>query len=605
MNTKSYFLGLIIAIITTQLYAQDVLRIPETTPEEKICFTLYTVHENTLKLSAFFYPLDDWEDFEATLEIKENGEWITADRTKILYPGMMAAFRVEDWDDTKMYNYRVNHMNTAFYEGIVQKNPDDKEEITVFAFTGNSTWRLTEEGYVDDDRSDIVENIKRVQPDLLFFSGDQVYNHSRHYNAWLKFGRDYGEVVSNIPTVTIPDDHDIGQGNLWGENGKVSKSRNGSDGGYYMPVEYVKEVERAQTSHLPDPYDATPIMRDIGVYYTDLTWGGIGFAIIEDRKFKTGPEGRIPQQGPRPDHYTTADYDPEALDIPGVQLLGERQLRFLEDWTTDWKDTEMKTVLSQTIFAGGAHIHGKINGRLYADLDANGWPQTGRNKALDVIRKSYSFMLAGDQHLATVLHHGIDEWGDAGYSFCVPSIRNYYLRWWDPLEPGKNRDNGEPEIYGDFLDGFNNKVTMHAVANPTRKNETHNRSEGFGVVKYNKRDRTITMECWPRNMDITSSDASQYEGWPITIKQTDNYSRRPVAYLPELKINKPDQVVQVIHSGTEEVIYALRIKGNSFTPAVFAPGSYIIKVGEGSEMVVKNNIAASEKPLKQTLEIDL
>ena len=63
-----------------------------------------------------------------------------------------------------------------------------------------------------------------------------------------------------------------------------------------MPVEYVKEVERAQTSHLPDPYDPTPIKRGIGTYYTDLNWGRISFAIIEDRKFKTGPAGMIPKQ---------------------------------------------------------------------------------------------------------------------------------------------------------------------------------------------------------------------------------------------------------------------------------------------------------------------
>ena len=32
----------------------------------------------------------------------------------------------------------------------------------------------------------------------------------------------------------------------------------------------------------------------------------------------------------------------------------------------------MKVALSQTIFCGGAHIHGKIGGRLHADLDSNG-----------------------------------------------------------------------------------------------------------------------------------------------------------------------------------------------------------------------------------------
>ena len=83
----------------------------------------------------------------------------------------------------------------------------------------------------------------------------------------------------------------------------MSNSGAGPDGGYFMPVPYVKMVERAQTSHLPDPYDPTPVQRGIGVYYTKYRWGRISFAIIEDRKFKTGPKGLIPKQGPRPSSH--------------------------------------------------------------------------------------------------------------------------------------------------------------------------------------------------------------------------------------------------------------------------------------------------------------
>ena len=135
--------------------------------------------------------------------------------------------------------------------------------------------------------------------------------------------------------------------------------------------------QRAQTSHLPDPFDSTPVKRGITVYYTDLTVGGISFAIIEDRKFKTGPMGTIPKQGPRPDHITDPSYDPKSIDVPGLVLLGDRQLKFLRNWGGDWHDCEMKAVLSQTIFCGGAHIHGKIGGRLHADLDSNGFHFTG------------------------------------------------------------------------------------------------------------------------------------------------------------------------------------------------------------------------------------
>ena len=50
-------------------------------------------------------------------------------------------------------------------------------------------------------------------------------------------------------------------------------------------------------------------------------------------------------------------------------LLGKRQLKFLRQWGADWHDCEMKAVLSQTIFCGGAHIHGKLGVR----AGSTGW----------------------------------------------------------------------------------------------------------------------------------------------------------------------------------------------------------------------------------------
>ena len=70
--------------------------------------------------------------------------------------------------------------------------------------------------------------------------------------------------------------------------------------------------------------------------------------------------------------------------------------------------------------------------KMERDFDTNGWPQTGRNIALETIRKSYSCMIAGDQHLGSVIHHGIKDWGDAGYSFATPAIASLWMRWWEP-----------------------------------------------------------------------------------------------------------------------------------------------------------------------------
>jgi alkaline phosphatase D len=265
----------------------------------------------------------------------------------------------------------------------------------------------------------------------------------------------------------------------------------------------------------------------------------------------------------------------------------------------------MKAVLSQTVFANAAHIH--HGHRLIADMDSNGWPQSGRNRALEAIRKSFSFMIGGDQHLATVIHHGVEDWGDAGFSFCVPSIVNYYPRKWLPLVEGAGPKNAPLAHTGQYRDGFGNIVTMYAYANPG-ESETHyakwrakgewgRLAAGHGIVRFNKRTRKITMECWPRGVDVTKPDAKQMAGWPIVIDQAQNYGRKAKAYLPTFKVSGMDRpIVQVINEKSKEVVYTLRAKENQMQPKVFDEGSYTVKIGDqkGREKVFKGLKAALE-----------
>ena len=589
-----------------------LLEIPEVARDQVICFALYTVQNGIMKMTAQLYPLQEGEERQVRLEIRQGGVWKQIAASPIVEQGWTAHFRVEGWDTTRDIEYRLRHGKAAKYTGVVRKDPVDKDVIIVAVFTGNSIYP----GHGGDiPKDDIIGSLTKVRPDLLFFSGDQVYDHNQHYAYWLRFGRDFGEIIRNTPTVTIPDDHDVGHPNLWGQGGKKSLKATGDDGGYFKPVEYVQEVERAQTSHLPDPFDPTPVQRGIGVYYTDLTVGRISFAIIEDRKFKTGPAAVLPpneaMRPKRADHVPVPDYDPDMLDVPDAKLLGQRQLEFLRQWAADWHDCDMKAVLSQTIFAGGAHLHGQRTNRLYADLDSNGWPQTGRNKALIEMRKAFALHLAGDQHLGTIIHHGVNEWNDACYSFCVPSIANLYLRWWVPLEPGRNREPWMPEHLGEFKDGFGNKVTMLAVANP-KPEENHDklttRAAGFGLVKFDRKTRKITMECWPRNLDITAPGAKPYPGWPRTIDQLDNYARRPMGYLPTIRVSgMTNPVVQVIDEDTDEIVYTLRINGREFRPKIFKRTQYTIKVGEpGTDRVkVLRNIESLGADDAKTLTVQL
>ena len=133
-----------------------------------------------------------------------------------------------------------------------------------------------------------------------------------------------------------------------------------------------------------------------------MTYGRISFAVIADRQFKSGPEGKVPATGSRGDHVLDPNFDPKTADRPGLELLGERQMRFLREWAADWRGAEMKAVISQTVFTAMATTHGGNREVLRADYDANGWPQTPRNDALREIRKAFAVHIAGDQHLPAV-----------------------------------------------------------------------------------------------------------------------------------------------------------------------------------------------------------
>ncbi|MFO7625296.1 MAG: hypothetical protein R6V73_13180, partial [Anaerolineales bacterium] len=128
---------------------------------------------------------------------------------------------------------------------------------------------------------------------------------------------------------------------------------------------------------------------------------------------------------------------------------------------------------------------------------------------------------------------------------------------------------------GDYVEGFGNRLTMYAYANPTafpapRTNLAASAS-GHGLVRFDKPTRKIIVECWPRGVDVTQPGAQQYPGWPLTLDPFDNYRRPPAAWLPEVEAppGVPRPVVQVIDERTGEVIYTLRANQPRFRPWVF------------------------------------
>lgn len=485
-----------------------------------VAFAVYTVTlepaatTGTLKMTAQLFPLHPGEPLEARLEVDRGSGWEEVARAAVLYPGWDAHFRVEGWDASRDVPYRVRHAAEATFTGTIRRDPAEQERLCVAVLSCNSS---TTTG----PRDEMVATLKALDPDLLFFAGDQTYRHTQHTVGWIEFGLQFRELLRDRPTVTIPDDHDVGHPNLWGANGKRALEKTGADGGYYYPAAYVNMVQRQQTWHLPDPVDPAPVEQGITVFFTRLVLGGLDLAILEDRKFKTGPKGAIPALGPRPDHITDPQYDRAAIDLPGLELLGRRQLAWLDRWSRDTAGVRAKAVLSQTAFCGAVHMHGTADARLLADLDCNGWPQSGRNAALRLIRQAGGVHLCGDQHLAAVVQHGIDAFRDGPWAFTAPALVNtIYGRWWHPADerPGANPVPHSPLPWtGDYEDGLGNRLTMVAYANPEDPADERKRGDGFGTAVWDFPAKRVEFHCVPRFATLHDGKPEEYPGWPVTV----------------------------------------------------------------------------------------
>lgn len=595
---------------------------------------LHTLSDGVLNLTAQMGPLGPRDSHLARLELQDlEGHWRTAAAASLDEDSNTFRFRVPGWDATKVVPYRVVYDEATrdgerrtSYAGVVRAEPT-ADTFTVAAFTGHKTFtgglKWNHDG-VWFPHGELTQAVRDHRPDFLFFSGDQVYEgdltpavyapedaaiHDYLYK-WYRWCWAFRDLARDLPCVTIPDDHDVYHGNIWGAGGIATAAGKGmaaqDSGGYKMSARFVNMVHRTQVSNLPASSDPAPIARGITAYHTRVEYAGVSFAVLADRMFKSSPTVAVPDGQVVNGWFQAPGFDPKTQsDTDGAVLLGDRQLRFLDDWATDWsRGAWWKVVLSQTIFANIATLpeDAKSDGvvpslpfptpdeypsddKIAADCDSNGWPRTGRDRAVRAIRKGFALHIAGDQHLGSTVRYGVDEWNDAGYALCVPSIANTWPRRWFPPQPGAHAIEGQPPYTGQFEDGFGNKVSVFAVSNPrtteARPENLHSRVPGYGIVKLHRQTHEAEVAAWPRHVDPTAKDAAPYAGWPIQIRQEEGYGRRALGWLPAIVVeDMEDPVFRITHEATGEVVYALRIVGRSFRAKVFAEGTYTVEVGE-------------------------
>ena len=199
-----------------------------------VLMTQYTMSDGVLNMTAQLPPLGLEDERTGTLEIQEGGsdEWVEVSTAEMDPYARTLKFRVEGRDAGAEARYRVLLGDARPYEGVLRAEPEDGELVLGAmncqkVFTGSLKWN--HDG-IWMPHNETVDAVAWHDPDLLFFAGDQIYegdlvpvdNRSPdialldYLYKWYRFCWSFGELTRDRPTVTIPDDHDVYHGNIWG-----------------------------------------------------------------------------------------------------------------------------------------------------------------------------------------------------------------------------------------------------------------------------------------------------------------------------------------------------------------------------------------------------
>ena len=532
-----------------------------------------------LLLTAQAGLLGEKDTRTATLELKnDEGDFVAVDEAEYVEDSATFHFGVAGIRSDIDIPFRVRYVpanregeplpsEEQLYAGVIAGAPPEGEmTIGVLScqksYTGGLKWN---ENGLWFPHKDVRDHVAAHEPHLLYFAGDQIYEGDLtpavrspfeaaigdYLTKWYRHGWSFGELTRRLPTVVVTDDHDVYHGNIWGNAGvTMDAPREGLSrqdrGGYVMGAEFVNAVHRTQVSHLPEPYESEPLEGGIRTYHTTMDWGGGSFAILSDRMYKSPPAVVIEGGEFKNGWSQNPEFDAAiSADVPGAALLGTSQLGMLAEWGAEWRGRSwFRACLSQSPFANVATIPTEatsgnvipgmavpkqgeyvMGDKRAADGDSNGWPQTGRHLAVAALRDAGAFHLAGDQHLGSTVRYGLDDFDDAGYCLASPAIANTWPRRWYPdpsdRQPGGEVVPGTESPLGRFFDGFGNRMTVLAVANPIKTGvepvALHDRMPGYGIVHVRRgpKGADVVFEAWPRFGNPEDPEARPYAGWPV------------------------------------------------------------------------------------------
>ena len=452
------------------------------------------------------------------------------------------------------------HFQHSQKSGVVRAIPTGVRPLVVASLSCNDSTGFPHQA--------LVENVHAHRPDLITFHGDQIYEGIGGYGyivdqkpnlranicylrKFAMHGWTWRNILMTTPSITIPDDHDVMHGNLWGNGGKLADMTGPNfarqdSGGYKMSPEFVNMVHQTQTGNLPVPDGQASSNNGISTYYTSFQYGPLDIAVLSDRQFKSAPKALLPDALINNGWPQNLDWNPKVdAYVDGAQLLGPYQEVFLRKWAAaPVKTSPFRILVSQSPFLAPQtlpkdmhHDKGVPNLPVYKvgeyaphdepkpDFDTNGWPQDKQKVALRILKEAGAIHLVGDQHLGTTGRYGVDSYDDGTYWLATPAIANVWPRRWMPEEMPVDYKEGTPRWLGKFEDGFGNKFRLDAVANPydidRAPSRLFDRAVGYGISRYNLQTGEVSLEAWPYTAGPQHEgiNAKPYPGWPVKVER--------------------------------------------------------------------------------------
>lgn len=232
-----------------------------------ILWSMYTLSNNKVKLSANSPPIGEKDSKTVELQMLKDNKWIKVGKANIHPVSYTALFEINNWDSKIDVPFKLTYQIDGYshiYDGLIRKEP---EKALKFAGLTCQHWG----GY---PYTPLVKNLEKTNPDFLYFSGDQIYEENGGYpikrepeakailnylGKWYMFGWTFGNIMRDRPTVCTPDDHDVFQGNLWGEGGnpvsfELWEKVKDAHGGFVQTPKMINVINQTQCGHLPNPY---------------------------------------------------------------------------------------------------------------------------------------------------------------------------------------------------------------------------------------------------------------------------------------------------------------------------------------------------------------